>query len=90
MDPISSPTYTSDSGNGGENAVSPACQYLVVVSPARLGGGVFVYQMQQPLPINGNPNAQLVASGGFAHGASVQAFQPGSTEETVTLEVSEP
>lgn len=88
MAEIISPNYVSQFGNGGEENTSPACQYLVVVSKARLGGGVCIYQLQNPIAFQGNPDFVLVGSGPI-NGMSVQPDLP-EFAGTFTLSTVEP
>lgn len=82
---ISSPSYSCFDGN--DLYVSPCVQYVIEFSPARLGGGAWIYQMQTPFDLNGNTNAQIVASGSTA---SVQALQPNSQTNTITVSIDKP
>ena len=86
---IPSPAYTCQFGNGGTSNIYPCAQYIVEVSPARLGGGVMIYQVTDtPFPVNG-ANVSTVA-GGTLSATSVQALVPASSTSTFTLAVSQP
>jgi hypothetical protein len=86
---ITSPAYTCQFGNGGTSNVYPCAQYIVEVSPARLGGGVMIYQVTDtPFAVNG-ANVSTVA-GGTISATSIHALVPGSSTDTFTLAVSQP
>lgn len=88
---IASPSYMCDFGPSGTSSVSPACQYLVTISPQRLGGGIMIWQVTDtPFAVNGATNLTEVTSGSLFGGASVQVCVPGSTTNTITISVNEP
>lgn len=87
---INSPFYTVQTGNGGQNAISPGCQYIVNVTNNRSDGGqnVCIYQVQDnPVDVR-NLDISLVADGSI-NGTSVQANIPGSSA-TFTFSTTEP
>lgn len=82
----SSPAYTCNVGNSGQTSAFPCAQYLIEVAPQRMGGGTFIYQLQNEIDIS-NPQfgAVMVANGTVNSTTSIQAFQPNSSVNTVTI-----
>ena len=86
---VASPSYPCPSfGNGGMGSVSPCTQYIVEVSPARLGGGAFIYQVQDT-PYDVSADNVLTVAGGSIDSTNVQLYLPGSTN-TFTISLSKP
>jgi hypothetical protein len=87
---LSSPAYVCNEGPAGANNGYPCAQYIVAVAPQRLGGGIFIYQIQDQQVDVRTLNAPLVTSGSVNDGASIQVLQPGSDTKTVTITVGNP
>lgn len=86
---ISSPSYTSDCGWEANQTCAPSVQYVIVMSSARLGGGAWIYQMQQPIPLNGTPGVQAVAAGGESN-LSIDTMLPSPKTTTATISILAP
>lgn len=82
------PNYVCTFGNGGIGNTSPCTQYIVNVSSARLGGGVFVYQVQSS-PVDVSTMSVLTGTAGTISATSVQEPTPNNAS-TFTLSVVQP
>lgn len=84
-----SPSYVCTFGNGGAYGTAPCVQYIVEVSTARLGGGVFIYQVTGN-PVDVSQLSQVTAAAGTVAGTSVQELLPNNAGGTFTLAVTRP
>lgn len=84
-----SPSYVCPFGNGGTANTSPCTQYIVEVSTARIGGGVFIYQVTDN-PVDVSTLNEVTAAAGTISGTSVQEPLPNNGGGTFTLAVTQP
>lgn len=82
---VSSPSYGCETGAGGASYSGDCTQYIVAISSARLGGGVWVYQVQSN-PVDIASLDEVLTQTNYG---SAQYFKP-SSSSTFTLAVTQP